>query len=176
MSDTIIAKQCSTCKRIKPTSEFHKDRFRKDGYHNDCKNCRKHYSQSEKGRESGRRIAHKYRQTEKGKNVHREGAKRYRLRHPQKIKLYQKQYRQTEKGKIAKQRGNKLFQLRYPNRVKAQNAVNRAVMAGQMPSVNTFKCSCGKQAEQYHHYLGYEPEHWFDVLAVCIPCHIRCHR
>ncbi|GAG26296.1 unnamed protein product, partial [marine sediment metagenome] len=27
------------------------------------------------------------------------------------------------------------------------------------------------QAEQYHHPNGYEPEHWFNIIPICIKCH-----
>ena len=36
-----IKKQCKCCEGIKPTSEFHRDRSRTDGYHPYCKPCKK---------------------------------------------------------------------------------------------------------------------------------------
>ena len=37
-------KKCSTCKEEKLTSEFGKNRSTRDGYHNQCKLCRKNYT------------------------------------------------------------------------------------------------------------------------------------
>jgi hypothetical protein len=40
-----------------------------------------------------------------------------------------------------------------------------------------FKCrDCNEQAEEYHHYLGYAPEHWLDVIALCKDCHRQNHQ
>ncbi len=37
-----------------------------------------------------------------------------------------------------------------------------------------FMCTCGKQAEEYHHW-SYAPEHWLDVIPVCNACHKKIH-
>lgn len=39
-------KQCCTCNRAKPTTEFHRNRHEKDGYHSQCKDCRAAYSEA----------------------------------------------------------------------------------------------------------------------------------
>jgi hypothetical protein len=64
-------------------------------------------------------------------------------------------------------------------RRKARRAVTSAVRKGELPSPNRLPCiDCGKTwrrgqpRHEYDHYLGYEPEHWLDVQAVCsYPCH-----
>ena len=38
----IKEKQCTKCKKIKPISEFRKDKYKKDGYKNSCKYCEDH--------------------------------------------------------------------------------------------------------------------------------------
>lgn len=65
-------------------------------------------------------------------------------------------------------------QLRYPERDKARVAVARAKKAGRLPKASDLLCvDCGRQAQEYDHYLGYNEEHWLDVQPVCKPCHER---
>lgn len=60
---------------------------------------------------------------------------------------------------------------------KAKDAVNGKVRSLKMPKPAHLFCAlCGKQAANYHHYLGYEREHWFDVIPVCVPCHAIADR
>lgn len=68
------------------------------------------------------------------------------------------------------------YQSARPERRGASNAVNNAVHAGKMPHVSTLACVvCNGQAEHYHHHLGYAPEHWLDVVAICHLCHEKEH-
>lgn len=91
--------------------------------------------------------------------------------------IVKRKYRQTVKGKANHQARKKRFDIRFPNLLKAGNAVNNSIIAGRMPRPNTLQCHyCNEIAEQYHHYLGYEPEHWFDVLPACKKCHRRLHK
>lgn len=54
----------------------------------------------------------------------------------------------------------------------AHQAIHQATFKGKMKPARAFKCDyCGDQAEHYHHYNGYEKEHWFDVIPLCRPCH-----
>lgn len=61
------------------------------------------------------------------------------------------------------------------NKFRARNAVHRAVKRGLLPDPRTLLCSCGKQADQYHHE-SYDKEHWLDVTAKCTYCHGNIHR
>ena len=98
-----------------------------------------------------------YRQTIKGKARRKSAAKRYR---------------QSEKGKVAHKRGEQQYKLNFPDRVKAQSVVNKAIQAGKLPRPNSLKCHyCPVQANQYHHWHGYAPEHWLDIIPVCVKCH-----
>ncbi len=162
----IEMKTCSTCKQIKEIYEFYKHPFTKDGYHPVCKICslkhQKQYSQTEKGKVARYRAVRHYRQTKKGKIANNRANKRYS---------------QSEKGKVIRRKASKRYNLRYPERIKAKNAVDNAVASGKIPRIKTLKCNyCPKQAEQYHHYLGYAPEHWFDVIPTCIKCHKKEHK
>ena len=58
----------------------------------------------------------------------------------------------------------------------AKNFVNHAIRDGKLSRPDIKLCLyCPKSAQQYHHYLGYEPEHWLDILPVCRKCHTRIH-
>ena len=92
----------------------------------------------------------KYTQSEKGKATH-------------------KRHRQSEKYKVYQKR----LKARHPERVKAHSAVNNTIAIGKLPRANTKLCHCcPKPAQQYQHYKGYKPEHWLDVVPVCIKCHV----
>ena len=89
----------------------------------------------------------------------------------------QGKYRKTPKGKAANQVAQRRFCIRHPNYRKAKNAITCAVTIGKLPRPDTLQCHyCPAQAGQYHHYLGYESEHWLDVVAICIPCHGKFRR
>ena len=145
----IKMKTCLSCPQIKPLSEFYKNRNTKDGLRYWCKTCEKAHQKA-------------YQQTKRGKAVHRK-----------RVAKYQK----TPNGKAFRRKANAKYNALHPNNIKAINAVNHAIRAGRLPQPNTRFCHyCGAKAEQYHHYLGYELEHWFDVLPVCVECHRKEHK
>ena len=86
MSKTIITKQCTKCKQIKPLSEFSKHHVTKDGYQYNCKTCfskyHKEYHQTEHGKEVNRKAVQRYYQTKKGKFA----KKNFRFRHYEQYK------------------------------------------------------------------------------------------
>ncbi len=148
MSQSIKTKRCACCKEIKPFSEFHKCKKSRDNHQFTCKACKKKIGQTEKVKAYMRR----YRQTEK-------------------YKAYKRRYQQTESSKASARRYLLKYRAKFPERKKAYNAVNNAVRYGRIPRPDTLKCSCEKQAQQYHHHKGYAKKHWLDVIPVCIPCH-----
>lgn len=151
-------KRCSFCKQNKPFSEFGKERRNKDGLQGCCKSCIKAYQQSEKGRAANRKAVAKYRRTPNGKIANRKVVAKYQ---------------KTPNGKATKKR----FYASNPNYVKATNAVNHAIAAGKLPRANTRQCHyCPQPAQQYHHWHGYEPECWLDVVPACVECHTKEHR
>ena len=95
-------------------------------------------------------------------------------------------YQKTEKGRISRRNFRQTdkykaicqsYRIRYPNHWKAKNAVANAVRQNKIPCIKTRRCYfCFEQAQQYHHYKGYEPEFWLDVIPVCVKCHIRIRR
>ncbi len=175
MSETIISKRCSKCKGIKPLYEFTKCRTTKDGLQYKCKSCARNYNQTEEIKAQQRA----YRKTEKGKALSRIACNKYQK--TTKGKAAEKRYRQSDKGKARTERyrksekrkaTKKQYDILHPEYKKAGDAINHAIRDGKLPRANTLQCHyCPNQAKQYHHYKGYEPEHWFDVVPVCIPCH-----
>ncbi len=64
------------------------------------------------------------------------------------------------------------WNARHPDQKAAHNKISFLVATGKLPSANLFRCRlCEKQAEGYHHHLGYEPEHHADVTPLCRSCH-----
>lgn len=158
MADRIQTKRCAKCKQIKQYSEFQKDKTKKDGLQSYCKSCQKDYDQSEKGKA----VKKHYIRSKEGKAAHSRGSKKYQ---------------KTEKGKIIQQAITKRFNDRHPNQQKARDAVKYAVAAGRIPWPDSLQCHyCPAQAKQYHHYKGYKPEHWLEVVPVCIKCHHKNRR
>lgn len=179
MPEQIILKTCRICKQTKPLSEFYEAAGNRDGFSNRCKICQatnqKHYRQSEKGKavikhyfqsKKGKTVLKRCRQSEKGKMIY----KRYRQSEKGKATLKRRQ--QTENYKICHNRYAKRYTIHHPEQTKAHDAVNNAIRDGRLPQLNSLQCHyCPAQAKQYHHHKGYEPEHYLDVIPVCIKCH-----
>ena len=162
----IISKRCSKCKEIKPLSEFFKDRRAKDGIQGVCKSCIKAFQQSEKGRAATRKASTKYRKSFKGKTNQKAYNQSVRGR------SVVAKYKQTPKGKAVSHKATAKFNAHHPNYVKAHNAVNGAVRYGRLPRPDSLRCHyCPKPAQQYHHWHGYEPACWLDVVPACVECH-----
>jgi len=156
MATEIIMKTCRVCKQSKPLSEFYKDNRAKDERQNDCKVCdlkrvKQYYKNNT---EKCKATAEHYRQSPHGKVV-------------------KKRYQHSPQGKATSNRYSKRYFLRHPEYREACNALGNAIEAGKLPRPNSLQCSCGEQAKQYHHHLGYAPEHWLDVIPVCIDCHTK---
>lgn len=142
-------KRCSKCKQNKPVSEFYRNRARKDGHLEQCKSCRKVYDKQ-------------FNRTE-----HRQAY----------LKKYYKEYFQNDENKASQRCAVNKYQKRHPEHQKARDAVKFAVRSGKLPRLNTKLCHyCPKPAQQYHHWHGYEKEHWLDVVPSCTKCHRKCHK
>lgn len=87
-------------------------------------------------------------------------------------KEMKKNYMSTKDYKDSRKKSRMKYRGKYPERRQADNAVYRAVQRGELPKVSSLSCEvCGTQAEEYHHYKGYDPEHHLDVLPLCVQCH-----
>ncbi|KKM67253.1 hypothetical protein LCGC14_1473010 [marine sediment metagenome] len=154
-------KFCFSCKQVKPLSEFNKNRNRKNGHRYHCRICQHKYQREYEKTDKHKLYMLRYNQSEKGK------AKNHRAT---------SRYRQTDKGRLNSKKCSERYRIRYPERIKAKDAVHNAVLADKIPCIRTRRCYfCFEQAEQYHHYKGYKPKFWLDVIPVCKKCHRKFH-
>jgi hypothetical protein len=181
-------KRCNMCNINKSINDFYRDKSRKDGHSNRCKECTKKYLREyyKKNRvgiiDRVKEYAHNNREKisirnserfQKNKDKIRELHKIYRKQHVEENKLYQKKYCQSAGGKLQRNKISKEMRNKYPEKYKARRAVNHAIEAGKMKSAKSFICKiCNeKPAEHYHHYNGYDNTHRFDAIPVCGTCH-----
>lgn len=143
-----VLKRCQSCEQIKSYSEFYKNKTEKDGFQRRCKECCKIYERTTQYRI----VRNRYRKTLKGQ-------------------VANKRYNTSEK---AKNRRHEYYE-RYPERNRARGTVFNAIMAKKLLPPTVLKCSCGFQAQQYHHYKGYNKKNWLEVTPLCIKCHIKEH-
>lgn len=60
----------------------------------------------------------------------------------------------------------------HPFKYRARSAVFLEVRMKRMPRAKDCRCqNCGMMAWGYHHHLGYDREHWLDVIPLCRRCH-----
>lgn len=161
------------CQQVnpQPTSNFHRHRINPDGLNSYCKDCRHIQRTSPEAREKDRRYPATekskarnklYKQSERGKAAEKRWATSPRGQ------VIRRAYRTSEAGKLAIQREY----AKNPLRFKAKTALAWAVRSGKIPRISTQICVyCERQAQQYHHYNGYEKDHWLDVVPLCISCH-----
>lgn len=179
-------KKCSKCKEWKDESEFYRNNNRKTGLQAQCKICnratvaqfsktekaaqmRKRYRQTERYKELMRNAMAEYRKTEKGKQVF------HQMNTSEKGKARYARQRQTDTYKVRHRSDSHKYRKSHPEIIKAHNAIGLAIRQGKLPKPTTLKCNCGNQAKHYHHHKGYEPEHWLDVIPLCIQCHANEH-
>ena len=85
-----------------------------------------------------------------------------------------RKYSKTPVGKAVQAKKDKNSQKKHSQHWYARSAVWRAVRTGRLER-NSFCAVANCRIEdsiQAHHYLGYEKEHWLDVIWVC-PKHHR---
>jgi hypothetical protein len=112
--------------------------------------------------------------SESGKAVRARAAKKYLAsEHGKRAGLErQKRYSQTERGKEVRRQAAARMRAKYPERDKARKRISQLVADGRLPPARDLACKkCGSNASEYHHHLGYDKEHWFDVIPLCHDCH-----
>jgi hypothetical protein len=185
---------CSFNGQPQPLSAFYRHRGHKDGHASRCKTCCKaarkpevwqRYYHSEKGQAARRQYDRcerrkAYKQQYYQENRERILAKTRQANKTEHRKAIVRKYQHSPKGR----RMSRLRMRRYRAKATeqwlaqtaARKAVNHAVEYGRIPPVQAQQCvDCEKQAEHYHHRLGYEREHWLDVVPLCAECHKRHH-
>ena len=139
-------KQCARCEKVRPLSEFYTNKS-----HRICKICHREYTKCwrEENREKSRMVSALWKKD-----------------NPDKVALQYKRY------VCRRRKVRELFHLLYPEHRKARDTVKRAIKTDKLPRPNTLQCYYGNHpAKEYHHWRGYEPKHWLNVIPVCILCH-----
>lgn len=140
-------KGCPSCGETKRLDKFHKDRSRKNGITTYCAQCR-NATQLRKYHENRDEMKRKMRA-----------------------------WSQTPQGKASQLKRKKRYIEKYPERWEAFKFLRYCISKGAIPPVNSLICKhCGEQAEEYHHYAGYEPSNWLKIIPLCISCHKIEHR
>jgi hypothetical protein len=187
-------KHCPTCGEAKPVDDFHRNKATPDGRATQCKRCKIEYQGQYGSRPVVRERVNEQRHAspEMRAKLHEQYRASYQ-RHKEEISAYRKspagkasrvryeasakctewreRYYRSEEFK----RMRRLLIEKDPRKFKARWAVNNAVRDGKLPSVKTLFCGCGCRAAHYHHHLGYEIEHWLDVIPLCRSCHNAAH-
>lgn len=148
-------KHCTKCRTWKRRREFGRDASRGDGLAVRCRDCT-HVA------EDRRHLGHP--SSMKGKRMQPESCR--------------KMSAATRGAKNHRWKGGASLHLkpRDPMRLKARRAVNHAVDNSRLAQPRRLPCiRCGRNAHEYHHHLGYAPEHHLDVQALCRACHRNVH-
>lgn len=151
MAAEIISKRCSKCKQFKTLSEFTKWHNGKLGCHNQCKICKSAWAKTYKAK-----LYHKkYQQSQRGRQINQANSKRYG---------------RSKKGRATQNRRRE----KDIDKCAARSAVSNAIKLKQLPKASGLNCHyCHNIANQWHHHLGYAPEHWLDVVPICVKCHSK---
>jgi hypothetical protein len=158
MTEQVITAKCSVCKTIKPITEFHKRSDRPSGHKSECKKC---FYILHVNTDKSHLRAKIYRNTERGKELR---------------KITHQRYLVSEKGRISQRKSANKYRVDNPEKRRAQSVVFNAVEQKRISPAKAYHCRiCWKQARDYHHHLGYSPEHWFDVTPLCRMCHSSIH-
>jgi hypothetical protein len=159
-------KICTGCLLEKPFEKFIPWKYSKDNYSYRCKDCvnaytRKRYQNNIKIRVKTLERIRAYRKTEKGKEVHKKSIKKYLS---------------SEKGKLFRQKTDQNRRIFEKHKLAARKAVAQAVKNGHIPPISIMKCEkCNLKAVHYHHTDGYNFNNWYDIIPLCMNCHIKIH-
>jgi hypothetical protein len=140
-------KECSQCKIIKPLSEYKMRSPWKDNESTPQSYCKS----------CGKIL----------------GYKNYIKNREKKLKYAKERY----KNPIVKKRmieTTKKMHILYPEKRKARYTLKNAVSRGKIKQLYCLVCDDSKS--EAHHYLGYNGEHWKDVIWLCKKHHMELHR
>lgn len=119
-------KQCSKCQKIKPETEFYKDKRTRDGLKCQCKKCHNETNIATRNKENARRI-------------NREYMRRRRIEHPEIVRAHDKE-RERNRPNDKKKR--------------ARTLLNIAVRSGKIQKP-TFCQECGAGGTICGHHYDY---------------------
>jgi len=173
-------KRCSTCKEIKPLSEFAKRASNSDGKQRVCKACSAIYQREYYKKHGDRRAASQalYYASNKDRIKAHRAIYRARPEIRKRLSAYEAEYCSRRGVKARRAAYTKAYFADSENIAKraAHKAVEGQVRASKLPWIGSLTCKCGYPATSYHHYLGYAPEHWLDVEPLCGKCHYAAHK
>lgn len=138
-------KTCQTCKTYQPLAAFPRHRGSRDGHRVHCRDCLLSGRYQPKPETPAQSARRKVRQS-------------------------------TPKSRRSHAAALQRWAEREPLQVLAKKEVNKAVLTRRLIKSQRCQaegCSSTKNIEAHHH--SYQPEHWFDVLWCCAPCHRRGH-
>ena len=187
-------KICRQCQQSKPETDFYRAATNRDGLTTQCRACKNAaamaYAQTEQGREVVRRAAARWKERHPGKAT--EQATEWRRAHPQRARSINARWREANREQqVAAQtrwraanpdrqkEASARWRANHPEakpRIRARAALLRAVQRGQV--IRPDRCQlCGIVGTPAgHHWNGYGPEHYFDVIWLCRACHGIAHR
>jgi hypothetical protein len=66
------------------------------------------------------------------------------------------------------------------DKIQARHLINLDIRHGKRPDPDMLHCAyCGHKGtdrrHEYHHYMGYEARHHYDVIPICSVCHAQAH-
>ncbi len=147
--DIMDTKVCSTCKKEKRLTEFHKNKTKKDGLAYQCKVCVKLREESEEIR----KYRLKYLKSEKGMAV-------------------KEKYSSSEDGRRAAVRATKKYDKNNPLKRIAQNKLNGAV---RFKKIKRMPCEvCGSISKIHGHHKDYDKP--LEVIWLCRQHHAELHK
>jgi hypothetical protein len=99
------------------------------------------------------------------------------IRHYMERRRYFRDRRQTPAGKATQIMARKLAHIRTPEKDLARSRLRYAVKTGKIskPEICEQR-DCLNSKIEGHHYLGYDKEHWFDVMWLCRKHHLDAHK
>jgi len=164
--------RCSSCGRILPSAEFHKNSRYARGRSYQCKECKKKWSQSESGKKSKRRsrvkIYERYTSNEAGRSKLKKWAEDHRRR------LGQTKRRKLPDSavKAARKKVRSRSYQRNKEKENARTYLGKAIRAKII--LRPSRCGkCFKECKPQGHHDDYaEP---YDVEWLCVECHTKKH-
>ena len=171
-------KSCRTCGVEKPLVNFCKNKNSKDGYNNQCKDCRKKYAAEHyllnKDNIKKKTRAYKVKNKQQTKEYAKAYNKKLREEKREELIKYQRNYYKKNKEIILNK--NKDYEKKYPEKKRAKDAVQRALKKGIIfrPDICS-KCSMPPTASskiEAHHDDYSKP---IDVIWLCKSCHQKLH-
>jgi len=147
-------KKCTKCKQVKPVSDFHKDKGKKDGLSWHCKLCAK--AKVKEWQQNNRERVNN-------------GQNKRRNANPEKHRAYKRKWNKSHLDSVKKTVGS--YRKNNPERVRAWEVVNRHLREGRL--VRQPCRVCGSKKTEGHHESYDKP---LEVDWLCRRHHMEHHR